>query len=75
MSFTDENVKLLKNFVTHNCATCAGKAPKMPFNGSPYEKITALLAGLEAAEKVLGFEVGSFEYEKYLLVWRKAAGK
>lgn len=41
----------------------------------PREKYRAMRARLEAAEKIIGFDVGSPEYEKYLRIWRRAKGE
>ena len=83
MTFTDDELKRLKEFLAHDCKTCEDKPTPMPFNGSPFERTKALLARLEAAERVIeNPHHPSHEYPEEgcpgceaLEAWRKAADR
>lgn len=75
--FTDDDLKRLKEFFQYKGVDLA---PRLPFDGSPFEKTKALLARLEAAEAVINecsmdYKGDSIEKLSEYQAWRKAAGK
>lgn len=75
MAFTDDDLKRLKEMLFHKCEG-EDNPPPMPFNGSPIEKMKALLARLEAAEDAVeqAYRCTS-ENRNYYDKWRKAKGE